>query len=144
MSNGAWDWLLVISRLCGKLLETLNLRLGSTRIGSVRRQLKIITDVLRGPAVIMPLREDGTQKILQFRNVMLRVDSQSLENALLRSIKVPQIIVRRRVQHPILREINGIQPQQLICRFEKFLPLFLSGCQVSKLLVGADELRIGR
>src|SRR5947209_10396684 len=71
---------------------------------------------------------------------MLHVQPQALEYSLFGRVKLPEIIVSDGVEKPILGEVSGIEPQQLVCCVGQLLPLFFSQSQLSKLGVGRDHL----
>ena len=73
---------------------------------------------------------------------MLHVQPQALEYSLFGRVKLPEIIVSDGVEKPILGEVSGIEPQQLVCCVGQLLPLFFSQSHLSKLGVGRDHLGI--
>jgi hypothetical protein len=65
------------------------------RIGGVQRQAEVIANVFESSVIVMLLRQDYSQQILQLGNLVLSVDLQAPKGALLSGIEMLEMKVSR-------------------------------------------------
>ena len=95
-------------------------------LGSVlrrRRELQVRLELLRRPRVVLLHRQKHAENVTHFGNRVPRIQPLGRQRALLRRLKILQIVVGHRVEEERLRIVERIQLHQLVRHVRQPLPL---------------------
>lgn len=126
--------------LCRNSLDIIRLFPDKFHIKRIWREANVVPHVLDATSKLMFLDKRHSQQVFEPWDFVLCIDFDAAARTFGGCIEILQIVVSDRIQPPIMREIDGIQFQQLIGGVYHFLPLLLVSSNFSQFMVRINKL----